>query len=826
MSGIRWLLAVLRRLILGNCLARASIRGLLFLFSALSRATKKKPAGDPHDDDGGGDLCPVLPPETVKRVGLISASFMPTSPHPRRRSTSSFFPVFGGPHLYGPHRSSYYSRVVFAAQPVCSAPTRHLVRPAATRRYCFGAAPSRITAVANPRLKWLPTSIQALLRSAWRYRSVIISLFERGRARIFPGTPETVERYSRKTIIPNDPTVFKLSPLTISVVPNPPPPGWTTCQHPEGVQYFFHEEKRVFTDANLFNNSTLIFINDNIRKVHDFLHAHNITVHLEPGVELVLDEYAYDDNSKGCRYYFVNHRYRCVFWMDNGDSDLFPVTHEVKGMTSASHIRHELEAQYWLHCEYYPRAFEVTHEIVDELRDIVLHAFGDIVTSQSSTLGWKVDDVKNMMKLTNGFSKNVDRVAGRKNSRSGCLVARLMHQFARLRVYHFHGEPGARLDIYQSVHGIVRRQTMLVKMLNPLLFYAPEFHLSSLHGVNTDGLIGRRGWSEFVVRLNSEWTECILYATVVLNANVAFLAIQSVDNSDGVVYRSPQQISSYLSMLTSIGSIFIGLLLVKHYRNQDRASALAVATSKHLGLEMLAIQYSLPYALLIWSMVSFFAAFSFLCFEKSSLLTRTLVAVVLTTVAVLIMWCVFDSWRQSSDWDWDWLPSWKSWLPGPAGHSQENEENEAQQGEAEAESEPKKRWWSVFWVPGQLMAGTPLDLLVLGQLPQTGPDEAALTALKTHVAEASTGGASALQVVMRFMPVGNTPVLKQNLFRLAATLPFQSVVSNLKKKLGMKVGDPLFAYYINSTFAPAPDEVLGNLYSVRLSVSNTNFWLA
>ncbi|KAJ7359249.1 ubiquitin-like autophagy protein Apg12-domain-containing protein, partial [Mycena albidolilacea] len=68
--------------------------------------------------------------------------------------------------------------------------------------------------------------------------------------------------------------------------------------------------------------------------------------------------------------------------------------------------------------------------------------------------------------------------------------------------------------------------------------------------------------------------------------------------------------------------------------------------------------------------------------------------------------------------------------------------------------------------------------------------------------------------------VGNTPVLKQNLFRLAATLPFQSVVSNLKKKLGMKAGDPLFTY-INSTFAPAPDEVLGNLYSVRLSMSNT-----
>jgi hypothetical protein len=62
-------------------------------------------------------------------------------------------------------------------------------------------------------------------------------------------------------------------------------------------------------------------------------------VHLEPGVDLVLDEYVYDDGSKGCQYYFVNHRDRCVFWMDNGDSDLFLVTQEVKGMTSASHIR-------------------------------------------------------------------------------------------------------------------------------------------------------------------------------------------------------------------------------------------------------------------------------------------------------------------------------------------------------------------------------------------------------------------------------------------------------------------------------------------------------
>jgi hypothetical protein len=118
--------------------------------------------------------------------------------------------------------------------------------------------------------------------------------------------------------------------------------------------------QRVFTDANLFDSETLLFIDNNVRTVHDFLRAH--AVQLEPGVDLVLDEYIYSDQSKGCQYYFVNHRDRCVFWMDKAESIMFPITQELNGITSASHIRksgspsrpqtspvtgHELEAQYW-----------------------------------------------------------------------------------------------------------------------------------------------------------------------------------------------------------------------------------------------------------------------------------------------------------------------------------------------------------------------------------------------------------------------------------------------------------------------------------------------
>ncbi|KAF8135988.1 ubiquitin-like autophagy protein Apg12-domain-containing protein [Mycena galopus ATCC 62051] len=102
------------------------------------------------------------------------------------------------------------------------------------------------------------------------------------------------------------------------------------------------------------------------------------------------------------------------------------------------------------------------------------------------------------------------------------------------------------------------------------------------------------------------------------------------------------------------------------------------------------------------------------------------------------------------------------------------------------------------------------QLLFSTDLPQTGPDKAALSALETHVANAS--GASKAHVIMHFKAVGATPVLKQKVMKLSAGSHFQAVTRNLKKLLGMKQGDPLFTY-INSSFAPAPDEVLGNLYN-------------
>ncbi|KAJ7754473.1 hypothetical protein B0H16DRAFT_1542487 [Mycena metata] len=741
MPSIRWILAALRRLILGNTLVRASIRGLLFLLSALIRATKRNPdrnstfgedsqnirvvypeAADSHSQN----LYPALRanPGPENRVVYTAASFVPTSLHPYSNSgpsgpsaSRSSQEISAHPitqESYSLHSLSvqHLPTTLSVQQPPETLSVQHLPALPPSPNLGAGYLPSTNSSGVDIHLPGPATASPIQSRhSSGVFGDVAVPavppLLNEAHHHIFPGTPESLCRYDRRAVIPDEETQFTLDPLTIAVLPVAPPPGWTCCQHPEGAPYFFREENRVFTDANLFDSVTLQFMNENVRKVIDFLRVHGIQ--LAPDVDLVLDEYIDGDGGKWCQYYFVNHQDRCVFWLDKAGSEMFDITQNLRGMSDASHIRHELEAQYWCHCELYPRSFAVTHEIVDELRDILLHALGDLITSATSTVSWKVDDLNTMIKLVDGLGKNVGKNADKKFTGT-CLVGRLMRDFVRARVYNYHSTPGARLDIGHSVYGTVHKRTLLIKILSPLLFYAPDFHLVGLETIFSDGLIRNRGWSEFIMRLNNEWQEFTLYATVVLNANVAFLSIQSVDQGGPADSRSPAQISSYLSILTSIGSVIIGLLLAKQNRNQDRGTAPDAArfiytrTHPTLGLETLAVLYALPYSLLIWSMVSFLAAFSFMCFENSDLLTRSMVAVLWAAVAVLILWCIVTAW-ESSDWDWlrnlfcwpvSCLPSMDSCLRSAPDEDEDVDavQDEAKSTVSQSESKParKRRW--------------------------------------------------------------------------------------------------------------------------------------
>ncbi|KAF8811130.1 putative ubiquitin-like modifier [Phlegmacium glaucopus] len=67
------------------------------------------------------------------------------------------------------------------------------------------------------------------------------------------------------------------------------------------------------------------------------------------------------------------------------------------------------------------------------------------------------------------------------------------------------------------------------------------------------------------------------------------------------------------------------------------------------------------------------------------------------------------------------------------------------------------------------------------------------------------------KVVVRFKGVGNAPIMKQNMYKITATNRFQAVIQFLRRELGWQSGEPLFLY-INSTFSPAPDDTVLNLF--------------
>ncbi|GAA5847950.1 hypothetical protein JCM5353_007266 [Sporobolomyces roseus] len=86
------------------------------------------------------------------------------------------------------------------------------------------------------------------------------------------------------------------------------------------------------------------------------------------------------------------------------------------------------------------------------------------------------------------------------------------------------------------------------------------------------------------------------------------------------------------------------------------------------------------------------------------------------------------------------------------------------------------------------------------------------------------------KVMIRFKATGNAPILKQTVFKVSASSQFQVVIGFLRRQLGFKPSDPLFLY-INASFAPAPDDLVSNLFAsfgtethLIVNYSSTQAW--
>ncbi|KAH9026213.1 hypothetical protein EDB85DRAFT_2175857, partial [Lactarius pseudohatsudake] len=424
---------------------------------------------------------------------------------------------------------------------------------------------------------------------------------------------EQVPRYTKDVTVPRERTFYEIPPLARTFLHVPEQTSheqgslkedcapWVPATHPDGALYFFDKDRRLFTDTDMHDPILRDEMDDFYHYLQRILGQEEVVIPSQD-YDLTLDIMPSEDGRIQWSYYYACHETRCLFWLDT-----YEATHmisELFGVTSPAHVRHRLEALYWTHWSLFPAVFDgrrLVQAVYDELVGILSHGCMDVMTSKSSTLPYDAETMQQMIRL----------VRNAKGSDTGL-------------VYH----------------------TAAI-----MLFLAPEVHLRDLERLWTDEVIIETVWKSFMTKLLEEWGELILWSTVMLTANVGFLAIPGViisninnpltSASELKIFTSAAQIASCMSVEASAGSIVIGMLLVRHNRTKQKEDPAGASTYLYqnthriFGLEPMAIIFSLPWALLMWAI--------------SNVPTRISVAITSVIVAALIVWCIHSAWESSEE---------------------------------------------------------------------------------------------------------------------------------------------------------------------------------
>ncbi|KAI0293040.1 hypothetical protein BC826DRAFT_1175831 [Russula brevipes] len=472
--------------------------------------------------------------------------------------------------------------------------------------------------------------------------------------------PEQVSRYVKKGDVPKKENPFRLSPMDVnlphSYIYNQDMDDWVPFTHPEGALYFYHKSWRIFTDVYMYDPELRA-------EVHEFARLLNEEVlKLVPNVspwptnnyEIVIDIVETKDNSIVWKYYFVDHNNKILFWVD--PYDISSQLYEIPGVTEPGHIKYRLESLYWMHWSLYPIGYEGRKLPVDaceEVLGILLSTSINSLTSRVSTAPYSVADMKTMCDMMKEARK-----FGPDNAHVISSAARLLSSFVHWRFVHFHGQKTARLDRSKSIYaGGGHKRTKPFQTISLFLFFHPDVHLRELKKVWVDELVYDETWRNFMVMLQSEWEGFILNLTVMLAANVSFLAIPGVIPSQVNAWARPSsaQVASCMSLVFSLGGIISGLLLIRSTHalaGEDTRTAWNYLNGKnmpHFHLEPLAITYSLPYGLLMWSVSAFFIALLLITFSKTREEIRIPVGVTVGLVGILVIWCIVNLWDQRGD---------------------------------------------------------------------------------------------------------------------------------------------------------------------------------
>ncbi|KIK17297.1 hypothetical protein PISMIDRAFT_111762, partial [Pisolithus microcarpus 441] len=388
---------------------------------------------------------------------------------------------------------------------------------------------------------------------------------------------------------------------------------WIKCTQPEGAPYYLHEEKRIITD--LTESQQLLEMSDYLL---DRARQLGLPFHLD--AELVITEVPGPKGRRDFGYYFVDHRRRLLFWVD--DYDLSEVFFNVKGVTARDHMKQAVITQYWMHVGLYPNRRELKVDDYEELRNILICAIADAATSQTPLAPFDLDSMIRMLDL-------VEKLEGMLNSASPMLFVRSIpqHVGSSSRFINFSGQPFARLDAGKSIYAPHHRlsssgSSFLIRIIDLFLFQSASGHLEELKQMWVDQIVHYPSWQKYIAKLTSDWARFTIFSTVLLTTDVGLLAAPTLGGGGGGMTAAVASV--YLSIFFSVASILTSIQLTnrvcgKEYSSATSTSVLLTRTSKSVfGTDSLAIMYSLPYAFLVWGIFLFVLGISLLVFSSTN----------------------------------------------------------------------------------------------------------------------------------------------------------------------------------------------------------------
>jgi hypothetical protein len=281
-------------------------------------------------------------------------------------------------------------------------------------------------------------------------------------------------------------------------------------------------------------------------------------------------------------------------------------------------------------------------KLLKELREVVMHASAEIITSDMSLSPFDADELSRILELINHLRENAE---DNDFPHSTCIIARFMHYFYRAKFFNFCGLPCARLDADKSVYeedtGFHPLISPLSLLLEVMLFWAPQAHLKDIRRVWVDECINTPRWKDFNSNLMTEWTGITIYSTVMLAVDVSFLAVPNVNIGPS---HSIGIIATYLSIIFITGSLVASVLLARQnqrygFESADKAAEfLSNLTGTFFGVKALATVHSLPYAMLMWGMIYFTIGLLYNVFKST---TTAMLASIISGCVVVTM---FISW--------------------------------------------------------------------------------------------------------------------------------------------------------------------------------------